>query len=393
MDDTKRFFRFVLPGLASVLEFLLFVSILQPYGVASFVKNRPLAGGNDLGLAVTIFMGSGSIGFILATFYHVFYWSHLLDKKLFRGFTIDHRQVLKEAEEEGVLRLVKRKSVEQQEEESSWINKASRADGWRVATGLWHARIGVSDVLKGANPRTDSLTSIVHSLGTLTVGTAIAILTSLVFFLYVDPDSPLGAPFPDVLWAWVIPVWRARRRSIPFFAVSMVMLIWQLLAFRVAVRHAQEVIDMILLQDLRSMRDSTGRAFEWPVADKREHWSKRWLKYHGRVCNRDNRPIVVLFGHDGPDDDCNKYLSRVGPWGKVQPKDGYHVDFEIYATCSVYKYVLGFRKWLPVRCHRTWEEFGNELGERGKKWIREIQEAFGSEATPPCGKRDDNAII
>lgn len=114
----------------------------------------------------------------------------------------------------------------------------------------------------------------------------------------------------------------------------------------------------------------------------RWHW-KRWLKWHGPVANPPGGgPVVVLFGRDGPDDDDQKYVVKVRPGESLPRQQGYHVDFVVSAECTVWKYWLG-----RVHSTMTWEEMRRRLGRTGQQWVAAIQEAFGREAPPPCGRR------
>jgi len=113
--------------------------------------------------------------------------------------------------------------------------------------------------------------------------------------------------------------------------------------------------------------------------------AKRVLNYHGRVVNAEEKLQVVLFGHDGPDDDVNKYVSEVRPNQAVEPRKGFHVDFVVSANCTVRK----FRGPFGWRWRWTWKRFEKELGRDGEKWIREIKQTLGQDATTPCGTREN----
>jgi len=283
MDDAKRFLRFVLPGLASTLQFFLFIWILRPHQVSQFFL-KSFQNGGGLGPALTIIVASGGLGFVLSTLYHSIYWCRLLDRARSYTLTIDHRDALNEADLRGILRSFTQKG-------SFPLNNASRRDAWRIATAIWHARLGTSPRLKEANSRTDSLTSIVHSLGTLVLGTLAASVSALVVFLYIDPSAPLRTPINALhSAAWVI-LYANLRHVVLFAFVSIFLLIVEWHGFRVTIGHAQQVIDMILLNDLRDATTSElkGRAFEWSVRTLDEDSSRQQLSQTKDEPNSDRR--------------------------------------------------------------------------------------------------------
>ena len=113
--------------------------------------------------------------------------------------------------------------------------------------------------------------------------------------------------------------------------------------------------------------------------------TKKLLNFHGSLVNTDDNLLVVLFGHDGPDDDINKYVSEVRPNQRVEPREWFHVDFVVTAKCTVWKY----RGPFGWRWRWTWQKFETELGRSGERWVREIRQALGEAAPPPCGTREN----
>ncbi len=253
MEDARRFLRFVLPGLAFTLEMILFLWILRPSQVTCFM-NTHFTKDVGLGPAVAIFVGSGGLGFFLSSLYHAVYWFPFLDGPRFSRFVIDHRRAIQEARAEGILHLVAQKQrVEQGPERDlteAEVSAISRLHAWQIITALWHARIGRSPRLEKANPRTGSLASILHGVGTLTVGTALILLLFIALFVVYDSTSWLQTP----------PV-----RLLVFLVVWVFLVGVQVSAFRVAANHAQRTIEVILLEDLRMETHSAGYAPVWRV--------------------------------------------------------------------------------------------------------------------------------
>jgi hypothetical protein len=224
MDEAKRFFRFILPGLSSLVEFNFFAWLLLPTQWGdSIARNRDQM--KDLGTVVGLLIGSGGVGFILSNIYHAISWG------VCRGCcTLNHRRLIRRASAGRLLRLF---SQDGGAEVS--VCSISRVDAWRIATAIWHARVKTSTRLEGANARADTLTSIVHGLGTLLVGTVAASGISV----WLGYDS---AKTFSIL---------AFREHRAFLIGVGLLVITQSLAFFVAVKHADRVIDMILFEELR----------------------------------------------------------------------------------------------------------------------------------------------
>jgi len=58
MSDVRRFMRFVLPGLSSVIILLIALIILNSSKMSCFVKSKNL---NDIGVIIGLFLASGDL--------------------------------------------------------------------------------------------------------------------------------------------------------------------------------------------------------------------------------------------------------------------------------------------------------------------------------------------
>lgn len=67
MDEVRRFLRYTLPGLAGVIQFLIALSITDACIVSKIVSVKDQT--QSLGLALTIFIGSGGLGYLFANIY------------------------------------------------------------------------------------------------------------------------------------------------------------------------------------------------------------------------------------------------------------------------------------------------------------------------------------
>jgi hypothetical protein len=86
MEDTKRFLRYVLPGLASFLQFLAYVLFYNKQ-----LLDKYLVTNNQLITIASAFIVAGLIGFIFSNIYYFFFWKLYFKK----GSILDYRLVIK----------------------------------------------------------------------------------------------------------------------------------------------------------------------------------------------------------------------------------------------------------------------------------------------------------
>jgi hypothetical protein len=259
MEEPKRFLRYVLPGLGFCIEFFFFLWLLRPCQMIDFMSGQ-FSKEHGFGFAIAIFIGSGGLGFVLANLYHALLWCRFRDRAKVSLWTIDHRQAIEDARNERILCLIRQDAQRRYPVEKKNL---SREDAWRVLTAVWHARMGSSALLESANSRTDSLTSIVHGLGTLLVGTVIAGIGAFFVSWYIPPDTSCFPGATPLLFRWLAePLW---MRILGFLLFAGILFLAQRFAFGVAVGHAQNVIEMVFLEDLRNVKQKTGQPFAWRV--------------------------------------------------------------------------------------------------------------------------------
>jgi hypothetical protein len=75
MDETKRFIRYIIPGLSIVPQFLLFIYFYDKSKFDVILDAET----NSLGLILTAFFATGTIGFLFSNIYYVIHW-HLAFK-------------------------------------------------------------------------------------------------------------------------------------------------------------------------------------------------------------------------------------------------------------------------------------------------------------------------
>lgn len=225
MEEARRFFRYVVPGLVLIMELFLYlwVSIdlfptANEYGFYKFIKE--LLSGGSVAIPLTIFLSSGGIGFLLGSIYHTVSWTIGI-----RPLVVDHTQLIKDAIKRGWLELENRNDGN-----SFNGNNLSRSGSWFIVTSFWHERKGSSERIKAANARIDSLTDIMHGLGTVFIG-------SIVAFIF---------------WIFVYYKFLGKWPCIYYYAIPITMSGVHLRNYCLVVNHFQIVFDIIMANELRA---------------------------------------------------------------------------------------------------------------------------------------------
>lgn len=156
LAEPKRFLRYILPGTAFLVLYLLELWLLRPDLVIDLLSQ--LGRENSLGVVLGSVVASGAIGFLLSTIHHVIHWQYTT--------LMDHSEIVQRLAKEGSIRLL---DDEKLDRESAWI----------TLTALWHEHLN-RDPIRSANPAAEDMTNLMHSLGTNLVGSLIAGGLSLV---------------------------------------------------------------------------------------------------------------------------------------------------------------------------------------------------------------------
>jgi len=86
MDEVRRFLRYTLPGLSALIQLLIGLSITDSGIVCKILSAKDLT--QSLGIILTIFIGSGGLGYLFANIYSNIENLALWARSQFSGFTI-----------------------------------------------------------------------------------------------------------------------------------------------------------------------------------------------------------------------------------------------------------------------------------------------------------------
>lgn len=164
-DESRRFLRYVVPGLVYGIETLLLVFIAAPDPTIHAVMQY-MNGKDNLGVAVTAFIASGGLGFIFASAHHYCNRHIPFDKK-----RLDHRPILLKLHESELIKLT--------EEEHSLIGSDSplgRKKAEVVSSAYWYEHL--ESHAKG-KARLDVLGNNAHSLGAARIASLLAVISAV----------------------------------------------------------------------------------------------------------------------------------------------------------------------------------------------------------------------
>ncbi len=174
MDEAKRFIRYVIPGIVFIIEVIFYLIISARYAIIHIISSSELADSNkSIAIVLAALLTSGGLGYIFSNIYYFLVHT-------FTYFDVDHRRLLRDAEEHKWIKL------SDKECEKLKVNKA-----WIIVVALWKGSPESSEEIKSADNRMDSLADILHGLGT----SAVASLLALIVWIYLHLKLTTTMPY------------------------------------------------------------------------------------------------------------------------------------------------------------------------------------------------------
>jgi hypothetical protein len=169
MEETQRFLRYVMPGALFLIEALVLLILLGWLDWTQLKNFADMKSGGAIAIVGVLVLGLGALGYLFSIIHH---WTR--ESNWLGGF--DHRQVIARLRRRGILMLVNARNGETLRAE----DEPDRVHAWVIVNALWHERAENDPKIKGANPRVDTLSDKVHSIGAARVGAAF--LYFVIFF-------------------------------------------------------------------------------------------------------------------------------------------------------------------------------------------------------------------
>jgi hypothetical protein len=186
MNEVKRFMRYTLPGLVSVILLILLTAVSN---WSSFITNKALFTNKSFaGIIIGALLASGVLGNIYSVVYWAWFW---------------HNSARRATDYRPCIRFVKDK-VE------IWptanINKwpLSRKDAWHLVTAYWYIEKIDSNSISGADEFLNRMSDIVHGQGTSAVGIMAAFLGWMVLHYVALPMGQALITDGIIIIVWIL---------------------------------------------------------------------------------------------------------------------------------------------------------------------------------------------
>lgn len=236
MPEARRFLRYVIPGLLSILEAFLFALFawpdVAPETLLKVMKDLQAGG------AFAAFFLTGALGYFLSAVHHTISWLPGI-KRIYAG---DYRPFFRKAFNHSLVTKEESNAQDAHKEVELSIEEASQA-----MAALWNESRECSKQVKAANDRVDSLTDLMHGAGAAVVGSTLAYIV----FAFVAFGRS------DAVW------WRPTLA----FAVLFFIHVWNYFKLR---EHATRVVEIVFWRELKR-REKAPELLLWP---KKPRWSK-----------------------------------------------------------------------------------------------------------------------
>lgn len=218
MNDFYRLLRFLLPGLGTTLEIVIYFFISDHAKVIEYLKAENISG--VLSYTAGAILVITGIGYLMSSIYH----SCLL-AWLPQG--ADHRGAIQKAVAKNWLELTHYKN-----DKLVKPNLITIREAWSILGGIWHTVKGQSSRIQGADERSNKIADIVHGVGT--------------FFV--------GSIFAGVIWLWLHVKYSHDISSLGFWiaaVLAVIVVILQYISYKGTVKKTQDYIEIIFLDELK----------------------------------------------------------------------------------------------------------------------------------------------
>jgi len=219
MEEARRFIRYVFPGVAASIEFLLLVYLSSPSN-----QEFPIKLNLDIGGSISAILVITGLGYLFSMFHHTLLWT--LYPLL--GLAPNYRPLFIQSVKDNLISLnvLNDPNIDMDNENITDCLKIKGA--WRLHMALWHERLNSSEFIKSTNKRADSLSDIVHGAGSTFAGSIIAVIA----WLYIIDRYKLSD-------FGCIPYW-----------IAIVLIIINLYGLIMTSKHAQSFVQIVLHDSL-----------------------------------------------------------------------------------------------------------------------------------------------
>jgi len=148
---------------------------------------------SGIGVAVTLFLASGGLGFLFSVLHHELHGFN-------RWSVVDHRDLLRRL---GTAELLRVETQNGAHFAAADLAAMSRADAWVITTAVWRERLLDKGPIKAADSGATALLDLVHSAGAARVGGLCSLVGACASAGWVVSRG--GDGFPE-WWRWLAAV-------------------------------------------------------------------------------------------------------------------------------------------------------------------------------------------
>jgi hypothetical protein len=166
MEETRKFLRYITPGLVFAVETLVLLWIAVPNLPESALRH--FDGDKGIGVVLALFLASGGAGYVFSTIHHYMYWH----SKRYPAFEYSNNADSKN-----------KKGSKGSEVNGPNKRLSERRSKWVHDTCSWHKRLETSQIVKGSHDRANSLADIAHSSGSAFVASIFSIIATCLILM------------------------------------------------------------------------------------------------------------------------------------------------------------------------------------------------------------------
>ncbi len=193
MEEFRRFMRYTLPGIVCILLLLSSLLISDFKTLKSYLINLGDPKLN-IGIIIGAFFASGGLGYLFSIIYISAIWSWPLRK----AFAYDHRQIL--------INLRNKIEILDVMDKTILPESLTQREVWAIITQFWYANLEENNSIKGITPFMNRTVDILHSIGTIIIGTLIMLILWIYMHFFALSKSSYNFGFNDIIaiFFWLV---------------------------------------------------------------------------------------------------------------------------------------------------------------------------------------------
>ncbi|MFH1976501.1 MAG: hypothetical protein ABIJ52_13260 [Pseudomonadota bacterium] len=173
MNETRRFLRYITPGVLFGFLILLFLWIAVPGWTISILKSYIAAKEKSITIIIGSLFISGALGYLFATMHHWCHWYLPIDKNV-----INHTEQIKKLREKGFIPPI------------TCVQPNPRLEALTIVSILWFERLGDSSPVGNSENRVAAFSDLAHSAGTARVASACALMAAILLCMLYGNWNP-----------------------------------------------------------------------------------------------------------------------------------------------------------------------------------------------------------